>query len=66
MNLTDIIIQIRNLFVGILSVFGLSQSLTVSLANFSLAAIGIVLLVVFPQITILILVVLFLLFGLHH
>ncbi len=66
MNLLAILTYVRGIIASLLSNLGLSHTLAVSLANFSLAAIAIVLLLIFPQIVILILVVLFVLFGLKH
>jgi len=66
MDLPTIVFYIRNIIASLLSNLGLSRALAQSLANFSLAAIVIVLLLIFPQIVILILIVLFVLFGLRH
>ncbi len=52
-TLMQLLIQIRNLIASLLSVFGLSYVLTVAVANFSLAAVAIVLFLIFPQIVIL-------------
>lgn len=66
MNFNAILDFIRGIIASLLSNLGISHALAVSLANFSLAAIGIVLLLIFPQIVVIILIVLFILFGLKH
>jgi hypothetical protein len=66
MNPVTIFFYIRSIIASLLSNLGLSQALAVSLANFSLAAIGIVLLLIYPQIVVLVLIVLFIFFGLKH
>jgi hypothetical protein len=66
MSPLTIVFQIRDIIASMLSNLGISWALSVSLANFSLAAILIVLLLIFPQIVVLILFALFILFGLRH
>lgn len=66
MDLPTIFNYIRNIIASLLSNLGLPLALSVSLANFSLAAIAVVLLLIYPQIVILVAIVLFVLFGLKH
>ena len=66
MNPIAIFLYIRSIIASMLTNVGFSQALAVSLANFSLAAIGIVLLLIYPQIVVLVLIGIFLLFGLKH
>lgn len=66
MDLPTIFNYIRNIIASLLLNLRLPPALAISLANFSLAAIAVVLLLLYPQIVILIAVVLFLLFGLKH
>lgn len=66
MDFPTIFNYIRNIIASLLSNLGLSNAVAVSLANFSLGAIVIVLLLIYPQIVILVVIVLFVLFGLRH
>lgn len=59
-------LQLRNIIVGILSVFGLPLAVTVALANFSLAAIAIVLLIIYRQVLIPLLIVVIVLVALRR
>jgi len=66
MDFATILNYVRNIIASLLSNLGLSRALALSLANFSLGAIAIVLLLIYPQVVILIVIVLFVLFGLKH
>jgi hypothetical protein len=65
-NLLTMFLQLRNVIISLLSVFGLPLAMTIALANFSLAVIAIVLLLIFPQLAVVVLLVLLVLLAIRH
>ena len=62
----NIIIYLRDLIVSLLSNLGLSQSMTGGLADVSLVAIGLGLLIAFPEVWILAVIVLLVALAINH